>query len=102
MLYSPRRELPRTYILMRGEPRSQVFKRNWCDNVIMEIFAERLKLLREEKGLSGRALAKAIGLGEATLRALENGTQIPLGTSIVLIAKYFGVTADYLLGLSQF
>ena len=70
-------------------------------NLKMEIFAERLKELRTEKGLSQRELAKAVGLTQGAITHWENGVRSPSGEALILLAKYFGVTSDYLLGLED-
>ncbi len=67
----------------------------------MDKFAERLKELREEKGLSLHQLSKAIGLGASSLCRWENEKADVKGSQLILIAKYFGVTTDYLLGLED-
>lgn len=62
---------------------------------------ERLKELRIEKGLTQTELSKATGLSQAALALWENGQRIPNALAIITLAKYFGVTSDYLLGLSD-
>ncbi len=69
--------------------------------VIMEIFAERLKELRTEKGLSIQALSREIKIGVASICRWENCQADVKGTQLVILAKYFDVTADYLLGLEN-
>lgn len=67
----------------------------------MKIFAERLKELRLEKDLSQRGLAKLLNLSYSAVRQWENESRTPNAEAIVAIAKFFGVSADYLLGLSD-
>lgn len=67
----------------------------------MEIFAERLKELRNEKGLTQDQLAEATGLSQSALANWENGKRSPATYAVVILAKYFGVTTDYLLGMSD-
>ncbi|MDE6598420.1 MAG: helix-turn-helix domain-containing protein [Clostridia bacterium] len=67
----------------------------------MKEFAERLKDLRLEKGLSQRELAKLVNLSHTAILRWENQTRIPNGEAIVALAKFFGVTTDYLLGLTD-
>ena len=67
----------------------------------MEIFAERLKDLREEKGLSLSQLAREIGVSHVAILRWENNTRIPNIESLKILANYFGVTTDYLLGLED-
>lgn len=67
----------------------------------MNLFSERLKELRIEKGLSQAQLAKATGLSCTALCYWETEKRIPSALAIITLAKYFEVTADYLLGLSD-
>lgn len=67
----------------------------------MEKFAERLKELRIEKGLSIQALAKEVGIGSSCLCRWENCQADVKGSQLVVLAKYFGVSVDYLLGMDE-
>ena len=67
----------------------------------MERFSERLKDLRIEKGLSIQSLSKEVGIGVASICRWENGKADVKGMQLIVLAKYFGVTADYLLGLED-
>ena len=67
----------------------------------MRIFGERLRELRIEKGLSAMALAKALGMGDASIINWENGKNDILSENLVKIAKHFGVTTDWLLGVQD-
>ena len=65
----------------------------------MQIFTERLKELRTDKGLSQVQLAKETGLGKSAIGFWEKGQRIPNALAVITLAKYFNVTTDYLLGL---
>ena len=64
----------------------------------MKIFAERLKELRAEKGISQEKLAKELQLSKAIICYWETDQSEPTAPNIVKVADRFGVTADYLLG----
>ena len=64
-------------------------------------FARTLSLLRQEKGISQRQAAKALGISQALLSHYENGTREPGLAFLVRACDYYGVTADYLLGRTQ-
>lgn len=66
-----------------------------------EIFAERLKLLRSEKGLSQEALAKDLGISKGSLGFYETCKNIPSIEVLNDVSKYFKVSLDYLLGRSD-
>lgn len=67
----------------------------------MKIFAERLKELRLEKGLSQRGLAKLLNLSYSAIAQWENESRIPNAEAVVILAKFFSVSTDYLLGLTD-
>lgn len=61
----------------------------------------RIMQLRDERGESQEDVAKGIGESRETVRNWEVGTRKIKAESIVKLSEYFGVTADYLLGLSD-
>lgn len=65
----------------------------------MKIFAERLKELRTEKNLSIRKLAEKLDISASVLSAYEADKSEATGPMIIKLAEFYGVTADYLLGL---
>ena len=67
----------------------------------MKIFAERLKLLRQEQNISAEKLAKEIGVSKMAISLWERDERTPSAEVIVLVAKYFKVSADYLCGLED-
>ena len=70
-------------------------------NVIMKIFAERLLELRKEKNISQAKLAKDLQVSYSVVCYWETDRSEPTAPNIVKIAEYFGVSADYLLGIQD-
>lgn len=64
-------------------------------------FGERLLDLRLEKGLSQKELAKKLGVNQAAISKWEAGQRQTDFETIMLIAEFFKVTTDYLLGLED-
>ncbi len=64
-------------------------------------FKDRIKMLREGKGLNLTQLAVAFDLKEAGVRAWELGRTKPNADTLIKLAQYFNCTTDYLLGLSD-
>ena len=64
----------------------------------VEKFIERLKELRIEKGISQAQLAKDTGLSQSAIAYWETGQRIPNAHAVIILAKYFNVSTDYLLG----
>ena len=64
-------------------------------------FSERLKTLRKRDNISQNALAKTLGITRASVNAWEMGISYPNAQSLILLAKYFNVSVDYLLGIDD-
>lgn len=62
---------------------------------------ERLRKLRKTKGLSQRALAEELEIKQQQVSDYETGVATPTIENLTSIAKYFNVTTDYLLGLTD-
>ena len=58
----------------------------------------RLKEIREAKGISQRQAALALNLSPTVYNRYENGLREPSNALLLVIADYFGVTVDELLG----
>jgi len=69
--------------------------------IIYESFGEKLKFLRKKNNIGQLALAKKIGVGKSIISMWENGICEPTLSRFVAVAKYFGVTTDYLAGLTE-
>lgn len=63
---------------------------------------ERIRDLRYEKRLTLEELSDKIGLSKSALGSYEsNDTKDISHYAIMQLAKFYGVTTDYLLGLSE-
>ena len=60
--------------------------------------SNRLKKLRKEKGLTQADLAKVLTTNQSRYGKYENGKTNLSIENAKKVAKYFGVTIDYLLG----
>ena len=60
-------------------------------------FSRTLSLLRQEKGISQRKAAAALGISQALLSHYENGAREPGLSFVCRVCDYYGVSADYLL-----
>lgn len=68
------------------------------ENITLEIFARRLKQLRETHNLTTRALGEIVGTSNATISRYETGKRDPDLIIVSKLAKYFDVTVEYLTG----
>lgn len=67
----------------------------------MILFKERLKELRTEKRLSQTELARALNVSQRSISSWETGFREPNFDTLEAIARFFEVTAGFLLGLEE-
>lgn len=61
----------------------------------------RLLELRTERGLSQRAMAKILNISQGTYNNWENSNTQPSIEQLIDLARFFGVSVDYLIGYSD-
>ncbi len=64
-------------------------------------FSNRLSLLRREQNRTQREAAEALGVSQALLSHYENGIRECSLDFVVKACAYYGVSADYMLGVTQ-
>ncbi len=64
-------------------------------------FGEIVKELRLQRNMSQMDLSKATGISQSAIAKWELGKTEPTASAIVMLAKYFDESSDYLLGLSE-
>lgn len=67
----------------------------------MQTLGNKIKELRQERNLSQMQLAKLLNVSDAIICKWESDTNEPKASYIFLLAKFFDVTSDYLLGLED-
>lgn len=63
--------------------------------------AERMKTLREERGLTMDELAEEIGMSPCSVYYYEHSKHVTNIITLIKYAMYFGVSTDYLLGMEE-
>ena len=63
-----------------------------------KVFAERIKILRQNKGLSLEGLANTLGINKSRIGMWENNGTVPRDEVLIQLSKFFNVSIDYLLG----
>ncbi len=61
----------------------------------------RIKDLREDRDLTQTQVAKAIGITQRKYSYIETGTQQLTDEILIKLAKFYGVSVDYILKLSD-
>lgn len=65
------------------------------------MFTDRLEKLRQERKLTKKEIADELGIPYSTYFGYSNGTREPSIKMLWLLADFFNVSVDYLLGLSN-
>ena len=64
-------------------------------------FSVRIRFFRKERGLKQQELADALSVKLRTYQGYEYGESYPEVAKLLAIAEFFGVSLDYLMGLSD-
>ena len=67
----------------------------------MDNFAVRLQNLRKEQKVPQKDLAEKLGITVRAYHYYEAGKRYPDFQGLIILADYFGVTLDYLVGRSD-
>lgn len=67
----------------------------------MRELGNKLKFLRESRKWSQEYLAKRAGVTKSAISTYEQGIRTPSSDVLCAFAKSFGVSADFLLGLTE-
>lgn len=65
------------------------------------MFCEKLKEIREKRGLTGRSITQQLHIAPATYSGWEHGSREPSFEMLVKLCRILDVSADYLLGLEE-
>lgn len=64
----------------------------------MTTIGDRLRSLRDAKGVSQEVAAEACNMTRVALARYETGARVPKTQYVKKLAEYYGVTIDYLMG----
>ena len=68
----------------------------------MDPFAERLRYLRQQRGMTQLHLATDIGISDSMYRQYESGISKPSYIHLIALAEYYHLSLDYLTCRSNF
>ena len=63
-----------------------------------ETFPQKIKKAREETGFTQREVAKEVNLPQSTIAKYETGNLEPSLETLGILADFYGVSVDWLLG----
>ncbi len=69
---------------------------------MIEDIAKRLKEIRMENHLTQAQFGEKFSVSQDTVSLWEKGKSIPTADYLIAICKYFSVSADFLLGLTDY
>ena len=67
----------------------------------MDIFKNRLKELRTARGVTSKDMGEYLGITPRAYQYYESGTRYPDFKGLLLLADFFEVSIDYLVGRSD-
>ena len=67
----------------------------------MIVFGQRLKALRQEKGLKQKEMAEFLGCTDRNYQKMEYGDINVPALTLIKLADFFDVTLDYLVGRAE-
>ena len=65
------------------------------------MYRNRLRDLREDRDLSQETLANYLHISQATYSRYESGKLDIPSAALIALAQYYGVSVDYILGLTD-
>ena len=68
------------------------------EGFLMSKFPSRLREIRVANKRKQREVAEYLGIKTRSYQAYEGGTRVPSIDLLIILADYFGVTLDYLVG----
>lgn len=66
-----------------------------------QAFSERLRLLVESRGTTAKDLSRDSNIPDATIYRYLSGNRVPKIDNVIALSRYFGVSVDWMLGLSD-
>ena len=65
------------------------------------MIADRIRFLREQKGMTQTELAKNLGITRSSVNAWEMGISAPSTQYVIELSKIFSISTDYILGVEN-
>ena len=105
--------IPKRWINSQNRKKSTLLKRlsklknvkkRWGEKAMLETMpiSEKLKMLRDRRGLTLDELAEQTGLSRSALSNYETNESKEVSQfALVTLAKFYGVSTDYLLGVER-
>ena len=66
-----------------------------------KLIQTRLKELRQESNMTQKQVAKVLSMSETGYASWEQGLSEPSIDAIIVLCKFYNVSADYLIGIEK-
>lgn len=70
-------------------------------NTVIKMYYKRIRELREDNDIPQKEIAKILNTSQQHYSRIEKGLTEITADRVVALAKFYSVTTDYLLGLSD-
>lgn len=70
-------------------------------NTVIKMYYKRIRELREDNDILQKDIAKLLNTTQQHYSRIENGSTEITADRVITLAKYYNVTSDYILGLSD-
>lgn len=70
-------------------------------NMVIKMYYKRIRELREDNDILQKDIAKLLNTSQQHYSRIENGSTEITADRIIALAKFYNVTSDYILGLSD-
>lgn len=77
------------------------FKTHSWHNIAVTEYGKRIRELRTEAGLSQKQLAEKLQMSQSAVAKWESGRTEPTAGALIRLARLFGVSSDYIIGLED-
>lgn len=77
-------------------------RNNFCYNLVIMKFCDRLKELRQYNKESQQDVGKVVNMSKMAISHWESGHSEPSISQLKLLAKHFDVSVDFLIGNDDF
>lgn len=70
-------------------------------SMVIKMYYKRIRELREDNDILQKEIAKLLNTTQQHYSRIENGSTEITADRVILLAKFYNVTSDYILGLSD-
>ncbi len=81
--------------------KSQYASFAYCNMILVIKMYERIKALREDNDLNQKDMAEVLNVSQSTYSRYESGFLDVPSEVLIALSRYYNVSVDYILGLTE-